>query len=540
MPSTLYITSPKGQQQCAGEYALLEGVEANGEAVWEQSGGSFWLYSSGNGMWIVGGRDAKEKNFKSAHGLMFNRTLHGGATPDRVGGVWERLDDEQWRVDEKITVSKVCHRPFSLRVVTPNGHQRSAGEYVLVPDVMGNGLPVWKQQNGKSYLYAGNNGSWIIGGADAKEKNFKCSRGVIYSKNASGGLMPDKVGGVWLRLSGDKFHEDSAISVAIKPSPLYVTAPNGQQRCAGEYTPVSDRMANGYPLWKHTSGKCFLYSGSNGMWIIGGTDAEAKDFKCTRGVIYCKNAHSGQMPEKMTFGSWLRLDKDNFREDAAIFVSTQPASLFILTPNGQHRASGEYLAASDKFRGLPLWKQRKGHFRVCSAGDGTWMVVNAMPKEGQSLEDELASAVLRCETPHAGLMPDKVAGTWSRRADDDLTEDADIKVASSIHSKPHKLHVTTPNGQQKCGGEYMLEANDTANNHPLWKQSGGKYWLYSGTNGLWILGSSGAKKQKFECSRGVIYSSTPHGGNMPNQVPGGWLRLDGEKFVEDGAINVHV
>ena len=27
-----------------------------------------------------------------------------------------------------------------------------------------------------------------------------------------------------------------------------------------------------------------------------------------------------------------------------------------------------------------------------------------------------------------------------------------VEVASSIHSKPHKLHVTTPNGQQKCGG----------------------------------------------------------------------------------------
>ena len=32
-------------------------------------------------------------------------------------------------------------------------------------------------------------------------------------------------------------------------------------RCAGEYVPVADRMANGYPLWEHTGGRCWLYSG---------------------------------------------------------------------------------------------------------------------------------------------------------------------------------------------------------------------------------------------------------------------------------------
>ena len=58
--------------------------------------------------------------------------------------------------------------------------------------------------------------------------------------------------------------------------------------------------------------------------------------------------------------------------------------------------------------------------------------------------------------------------------------------------------MSTPSGQQSCGGlglkllqsvhtfsatwqgEYLLVAGETANGSPLWKQMGGKYWLYSG------------------------------------------------------------
>merc|ERR1719188_2079355 len=147
---------------------------------------------------------------------------------------------------------------------------------------------------------------WIIGGSDAKEKNFRCSRGAIYSKLAHGGIMPDKVESVWMRLGGQDFHEDATITVSMKPPHLYVLSPNGQQRCAGEFVPITDRMANGQPLWVHTNGQCWLYSGSNGMWIIGGKDAREKDFRTTRGVIYCKTVHRGQMPEQMPVGAWLR------------------------------------------------------------------------------------------------------------------------------------------------------------------------------------------------------------------------------------------
>eukprot|EP00438_Fugacium_kawagutii_P012326 Skav221957 [mRNA] locus=scaffold195:657655:668736:- [translate_table: standard] len=60
-----------------------------------------------------------------------------------------------------------------------------------------------------------------------------------------------------------------------------------------------------------------------------------------------------------------------------------------------------------------------------------------------------------------------------------------------------------PSGNE---GEYFLVAGESANSNPLWKQMGGKFWLYSGTNGLWIIGGGGAKRKNFECARGVIYS----------------------------------
>lgn len=39
-------------------------------------------------------------------------------------------------------------------------------------------------------------------------------------------------------------------------------------RCAGEYVPLRDRTANGYPIWEHTAGsRCWLYSGG-WPWMV--------------------------------------------------------------------------------------------------------------------------------------------------------------------------------------------------------------------------------------------------------------------------------
>jgi len=534
MPSVLYVQSPNGQQRCAGQYNLLP-EPINGRPLWQQVHGDFWIYSGHNGMWIVGGDDAKEKNFQCNHGVLFCKTLHNGSSPEKVSGSWWRLDKDNFVEDEEIRVTTGIAAPSALRLVSPNGQQRCAGEYNIVAGEFANGLPIWRQKTGKCWLYSGTNAHWIVGGTDAKEKEFKCAKGVIYSKNPHGGLLPDRLGCVWMRLHDSDFNEDSAIHVAVKPLPLYVSSPNGQQRCAGEFTPVADRMANGQPLWQHIGGKCWLYSGSNGMWIIGGADAMEKKFQTTRGVIYCKTAHGGLMPDKMV-GNWLRLDGEQFREDVALSVSVKPSTLYLVAPLGQQRCAGEYrLAPGENANGQPVWKQRKGICRIFSSRKGMWQIAGNESKES---DYQHAQPFLQCDVEHKGEMPDKVGGLWSRLDVEDLyNKDEAVKVTTVLH-KPAKLHVKSPKGQQRCAGEYVLVTTMTANGQPLWRQMGGKYWLYSGTNGMWIFGSSGAKEKNFECSRGVIYSNTPHGGIMPDKMNSVWLRLEKEAFHEDPEITV--
>merc|ERR1719215_215745 len=204
-------------------------------------------------MWIIGGEEVKEKGFQCSHGNVFSKILHSGSTPDQVSGTWWRLGDNGFEEDDGIRICRDMIRPAALRLISPNGHQRVAGEY-LITEVRANGQPVWRLRGAKTWLYSGSNGSWIIGGSDAKEKNFNCARGVVYSKLPHGGLLPDRVGSLWLRLQDDKFVEDVAISITVKPPPLYVQSPNGMGALvAGEYMPVDNKLVNGQPLWAHIS-----------------------------------------------------------------------------------------------------------------------------------------------------------------------------------------------------------------------------------------------------------------------------------------------
>lgn len=534
MPEVLHIYSPNGQQRCAGEYARVPGEAANGQPVWRQAGGDFWLYSGAKGMWIVGGADAKEKGFRCSHGNLFCRTLHTGNTPDKVSGTWSRLERDSFVDDDDISVVRGIAKPHSLRLVSPNGQHRCSGEYQLMAGDMVAGMPVWRHRSGGSWLYTGENGSWIFGGSDAKERDFRCSRGVLYSKRPHGGLMPDRLEGAWVRLAEDKFQEDPAVVVTPRPAPLYLQSPNGQQRCAGEYVPVMDKIVNGMPLWEHIGGKCWLYSGSNGMWIIGGDDAKAKNFDSTRGVIYCRKPHGGMMPDKMV-GNWLRLEGDTFREDAAVFLSMKPSTLYVVTPQDHQRCAGEYkLLPGESLNGQPVWKQKKGFFRIYSSKGGMWQIAGNEAKEA---DFQGVESVIRCEVPHQGMMPDKVRKAWRRLDGDSFADDQSIAI-STVLNKPAKLRLKSPHGQQRCAGEYVLVAGQTANGQPLWRQMGGKHWLYSGTNGMWIFGRNGAKEKNFDCSRGVIYSNSLHGGVMPDKLRSLWLRLDGEAFHEDADIKV--
>jgi len=103
--------------------------------------------------------------------------------------------------------------PQVLRVCSPNGRRECAGEYDLVLDEYANGLPLWKQRNGKHWLYSAISSRWCIGGPDVQEDNFARSAGYISQAAVHKGLMPDCVFQTWQRWDGTKSVKDAGITI---------------------------------------------------------------------------------------------------------------------------------------------------------------------------------------------------------------------------------------------------------------------------------------------------------------------------------------
>ena len=92
------------------------------------------------------------------------------------------------------------------------------------------------------------------------------------------------------------------------------------------YELVGNRTAKGMPVW-HKAGdgpeKCWIYTGLNGNWFIGGEKAEAVDFQCKRGYIASKDRHGGLFPSKMNQWQWRDAPTKCVRVDPDISVSVE-------------------------------------------------------------------------------------------------------------------------------------------------------------------------------------------------------------------------
>lgn len=102
------MTSPNGQEECAGIYVLVAAERPNGQPVWEQScGGGHWLYSGKTGNWCIGGQDVRESRFDTEAGWLYSRRRHRGRMPQAVGGQWWRWDGSQYQEDDAIGIAVV-------------------------------------------------------------------------------------------------------------------------------------------------------------------------------------------------------------------------------------------------------------------------------------------------------------------------------------------------------------------------------------------------------------------------------------------------
>ncbi|CAK0897941.1 unnamed protein product [Prorocentrum cordatum] len=107
----LIVTSPSGQTQCEGTYAIQEHVPANGKPTWKKNGTGVprTLYFSNTGTWMIDNNDALKAGFDCAIGYIHAPLdKSGDKMPWELEG-WERYDNdaEKWIVDPAIAVKAV-------------------------------------------------------------------------------------------------------------------------------------------------------------------------------------------------------------------------------------------------------------------------------------------------------------------------------------------------------------------------------------------------------------------------------------------------
>lgn len=116
-----------------------------------------------------------------------------------------------------------------------------------------------------------------------------------------------------------------------------------------------------------------------------------------------------------------------------------------------------------------------------------------------------------------------------------------VEQPPTVEKFPLAYVVVSPNGQQACGGRYMLVPNELPNGQPLWKKPGkdkkDDKFLYSSISGTWNMGGRKAEERRFCCDYAHITSEKAHGGAMPHQVKN-WQWTDGSRFYKDSGITV--
>jgi len=205
-PRSVYLESPLGQQQFAGEYSLVAGDAANGFPVWQQSGGRRYLYSCPDGHWCFGEEDARRDDFRGTAGPICTDGQHGCAMPDEAGP-WLRHDQIEKRhlKDAALNVQATSwwssSSPICLQVSCSPAFACCTGRYDLAPAVSTNGFPAWRRRGGGWWLYTTPTGHWALGPGHPRGVPATASSAVgrLYHPNPHGGLSPDTLSGRWAR-----------------------------------------------------------------------------------------------------------------------------------------------------------------------------------------------------------------------------------------------------------------------------------------------------------------------------------------------------
>eukprot|EP00929_Paragymnodinium_shiwhaense_P020037 TRINITY_DN13484_c0_g3_i3.p1 TRINITY_DN13484_c0_g3~~TRINITY_DN13484_c0_g3_i3.p1 ORF type:complete len:1279 (+),score=294.27 TRINITY_DN13484_c0_g3_i3:272-3838(+) len=434
---------------------------------------------------------------------------------------------------------------------------------------------------------------WLVGGTEENNINFKCDEGFIATNERHGGRLPHDVkcgwqrdnGTAWAPDSGIRFEVDytevSTFSASNTPATLFVTTPNGNIECEGEYILASlggrPHLVNGFPHWKHKASRHWIFSSLDAMWLIGGLEEKALNFQCDYGIIASNEHHLGLMPDQVGSG-WQRDNGVDWEVDTDIQVSSQPKKstgnaaailaqqreeeeeedetallppiaagptaipevLLLEAPNGPAWIAGNYrrVGGNATANGHPLWKQEGSDYFLFSSLDGMWVVGG---EEEQALGFQCYEGFIATLEEHRGLTPDKVTTGWQRDDGKQWSMDPAIRVKAlsfapiagalkppskfKFKGVPESLIVNCPNADEKCAGQYLLDPVKEVNFAPVWMQRGGQHRLFAGLEGNWLFAGAEAERLKFEVTHGILASVETHNGSTPEKM-GGWCRLD--------------
>lgn len=112
----LDVRMPKAMSRYEGEYGLLEGFMANDYPVWRQYNGEHWLFSSVDGMLLIGGSEEAAVNFQCREAEIASTDIHAGKLPYEMMA-WQWDDGENWIKDSSISV-QVAKSAYGARDVS--------------------------------------------------------------------------------------------------------------------------------------------------------------------------------------------------------------------------------------------------------------------------------------------------------------------------------------------------------------------------------------------------------------------------------------
>ncbi|CAE6936265.1 unnamed protein product [Symbiodinium sp. CCMP2592] len=542
-PALLWVTSRSGAQSLSGRFELLEGMLANGHAVWKRSGAgaSAWLYSGANGRWCIAGCEVANHKFRCSI-AQIRSAPHFGSMPHRQSA-WLLQNEDAWCEDDDILLgTSPPSAPTDVYLSSPNAEQKKAGKYQLVPETFANGYPIWRSGQGDKadkVLYTGRDGRWYVGSlAEVVQRSYDCTLGRVSCADPHGGVMPTQLFGEgWQYKTEEGWCLDGDIVMSEEPTEavkqLYVASHTVHSHVSGIFSLVSGQLANDQPLWKREGSgeELWLYGGADGRWHVADRQAFAKSFVGDSGFV-CSSPHGGVMPHMLP-GRWHSSHDLVPAPEVAVTarLPDYPQELTLLMPSGQQKLAGKYQMVSGcAANGQCIWKRVGAGEEawLYSGNTGHWHVGGA---KAHGLSFNCSIGNVASAHPHGGMLPCYETRGWKVRDAEGwkVASDARVLRGSLASAFPPVLHVvasesvasTTP--PQLKAGVYQILWDEYLNGQPVWGRAepGESCLLYSSCDGFWCISRQVCERHS-KCCMGSLASLLPHGGSMPHLCYEGW------------------